>query len=134
MDGFIFGFLDNAVLIFGAFTGVEIERYIGGQGTRGAVFGAAIGNAVSDGIGAVADPALQAMALGIVLGTLVPIAFLPIAERVRRFFAARKEEREQDAEIERLNKLWDEEDEGPGIGFIDEMVEREPFVYLREVK
>ena len=48
MDGFIFGFVDNAVLIFGAVTGLEIEKYFKGSGVRGAVFGAAIGNTISE--------------------------------------------------------------------------------------
>ena len=46
MEGFIFGFVDNAVLIFGALTGLEIEKYFKGTGVRGAVFGAAIGNLI----------------------------------------------------------------------------------------
>ena len=79
MDGFIFGFVDNAVLIFGSVTGLEIERFFKlGSGIRGAVFGAAIGNTVSDALGCVFDPALQPMILGVVLGTLVPIMFIPL--------------------------------------------------------
>ena len=77
MDGFVFGFVDNAVLIFGAISGLEIEKYFEGSGVRGAVFGAEIGNTISDGLGCVFDPALQPMILGVVLGTLVPILFIP---------------------------------------------------------
>ena len=83
MDGFIFGVVDNAVLIFGAYTGCEIERYIGGRGRVGGILGAAIGNTVSDGLGAVLDPALQAMLLGVVLGTLLPIVAIPLVEWLR---------------------------------------------------
>ena len=82
-DGFIFGFVDNAVLIVGAYTGCEVERYVGGGGRVGAILGAAIGNTVSDGLGALIDPSLQAMVGGIVIGTLVPILAIPIAERFR---------------------------------------------------
>ena len=81
MDGFIFGFVDNAVLIFGAVTGLEIEKYFKGSGVRGAVFGAAIGNSISDGLGCVFDPALQPMSVGVVLGTLVPILFIPFLSK-----------------------------------------------------
>ena len=87
MEGFVFGFVDNAVLILGAFTGVEVERWVGGNGARGACFGAAIGNTVSDAIGCVADPALHAIALGVVVGTLVPIAFIPAVGWLRDRFA-----------------------------------------------
>ena len=81
MDGFIFGFVDNAVLIFGALTGLEIEKYFKGNGVRGAVFGAAIGNSISDGLGCVLDTALQPMIFGVVLGTLVPILFIPFLSK-----------------------------------------------------
>ena len=83
MDGLIFGFVDNAVLIFGAYTGCEIERYIGGRGRVGGILGAAIGNTVSDGLGAALDPALQGMLLGVVLGTLIPIVAIPMVESLR---------------------------------------------------
>jgi hypothetical protein len=83
MDGLTFGVVDNAVLIFGAYTGCEIERYIGGRGRVGGILGAAIGNTVSDGLGAVLDPALQPMLLGVVLGTLLPIVTIPVVEWMR---------------------------------------------------
>ncbi len=87
MDGFVFGFVDNAVLILGAFTGLEVERWVGGNGARGACFGAAIGNTVSDAIGCVADPALQSITLGVVIGTLIPILFIPAVGWLRDRFA-----------------------------------------------
>ena len=83
-DGFIFGFVDNAVLIFGAFTGFEIERFFKGSGVRGTIFGAAIGNTISDAFGAILDPSIQPLLLGIVIGTLIPILFIPIVERMMR--------------------------------------------------
>lgn len=83
MEGLIFGFVDNAVLIFGAYTGCEIERWIGGRGRVGGILGAAIGNTVSDGLGAILDPSLQPMVLGVVLGTLIPITVIPIIESLR---------------------------------------------------
>jgi hypothetical protein len=84
LDGFIFGFVDNAVLILGAFTGFEIERFFKGSGVRGTIFGAAIGNTISDAVGALLDPSIQPLLLGIVIGTLVPILFIPIVERMMR--------------------------------------------------
>ena len=81
MEGFIFGFVDNAVLIFGAVTGLEIEKYFKGSGVRGAVFGAAFGNSISDGLVCVLDPALQPMIYGVVLGTLVPILAIPFLSK-----------------------------------------------------
>jgi hypothetical protein len=81
-DGFIFGFVDNAILIIGAFTGFEIERFFKGSGVRGTILGAAIGNTISDAFGAILDPSLQPLLLGIFVGTLVPILFIPVIEYI----------------------------------------------------
>ena len=83
MDGMVFGFVDNAVLLIGAYWGASVESMLGGKTARGAILGAAFGNTVSDGIGAAIDPALQPMAFGIILGTLLPLLFIPLIERVR---------------------------------------------------
>jgi hypothetical protein len=88
MDGFVFGFIDNAVLIVGAVTGYEVERFLPKrlQVGLGAVVGAGIGNTVSDLLGAVVDPALTAMAGSIVLGCLAPMLVIPLIPAVRRIF------------------------------------------------
>ena len=80
MDGLIFGLIDNGVLIVGAFTGLEIEKVLPAkfQTGLGAVIGAAIGNTVSDLLGALVDPALQSMALGITAGCLIAAASIPV--------------------------------------------------------
>lgn len=83
LDGAIFGFADNAILLAGAYWGASVETMLGGKTARGAILGAAFGNTVSDGIGAAIDPALQPMVAGIVLGTLIPIAFIPAIEWMR---------------------------------------------------
>ena len=80
MDGIIFGFIDNAVLILGAVTGYEVERFLPRrfQVGVGAILGAGVGNTVSDFLGAVLDPALIHMTGGIVLGCLLPLAAIPL--------------------------------------------------------
>ena len=80
IDGLIFGFIDNAVLIAGAVTGYEVERFLPRrfQVGVGAIAGAGIGNTVSDALGAVLDPALVAMTGGIVLGCLIPLVAIPL--------------------------------------------------------
>jgi hypothetical protein len=80
IDGLIFGFIDNAVLIAGAVTGYEVERFLPRrfQVGVGAIAGAGIGNTVSDALGAVLDPALVAMTGGIVLGCLIPLVVIPL--------------------------------------------------------
>lgn len=79
MDGLIFGILDNAILIVGAVTGYEVERFLPRrlQVGVGAILGAGIGNTISDIVGALCDPALIHMVGGITLGCLIPLAIIP---------------------------------------------------------
>ena len=83
MDGLIFGLVDNGVLLVGAYTGLEVEKFLPRklQTGLGAVYGACIGNTVSDALGVMLDPSLQNMFTGVVLGCLIPIAFIPLLTR-----------------------------------------------------
>ena len=80
MDGLIFGLVDNGVLIFGAYTGLEIDRFFNGRGALGAVIGAGVGNTVSDGIGAMLDPSMHGMLAGVVTGCIVAMIAIPVIE------------------------------------------------------
>lgn len=84
-DGLIFGFIDNSLLLLGAYTGVSIEKLLNkkGSGVLGGVLGATIGNTISDGIGAIIDPSMRGMLTGIIIGTIIPILFVPLIERIR---------------------------------------------------
>ena len=84
-EGLIFGFIDNSILLLGAYTGVSIEKYMNkkGSGVLGGVLGATIGNSISDALGAILDPSMRGMLFGIILGTIIPIFFVPIIERIR---------------------------------------------------
>jgi hypothetical protein len=85
MDGLLFGFVDNAVLLIGAYTGLEVERFLPKrfQVGMGAVAGAGIGNTVSDAAGALIDPALLSMAGGITIGCLIPLLAIPVLAKLR---------------------------------------------------
>ena len=80
LDGTIFGFVDNAVLVLGAFSGLSIESKLPQrfQTGLGAIYGAAIGNTVSDALGAIIDPTLQSMVIGITLGCLLGLCTIPV--------------------------------------------------------
>jgi hypothetical protein len=88
-DGFTFGVVDNGVVLIGMYLGVDIEgwlaRRLGKKSNPllGAVVGATGFNAVSDGAAAVIDPAMHGMTLGIVIGCLTVMAFIPLAEKFR---------------------------------------------------
>ena len=87
MEGLIFGLLDNLILIVGAYTGLEIDRFFKGRGALGAVIGAAVGNTVSDGVGALIDPAMAGMFGGIVLGCIAAMVLIPLCELVKTCYA-----------------------------------------------
>jgi hypothetical protein len=56
-DFILFGIVDNGVMIFGAFTGLEIEKYLPKKFQSGhllIIAGAGIGNAFSDFLGGLA--------------------------------------------------------------------------------
>ena len=80
MEGLIFGLIDNGVLIVGAYTGLEIDRFFNGRGALGAVVGAGVGNTVSDALGAALDPTLNGALLGIVIGCIIPLVAIPVIE------------------------------------------------------
>ena len=83
--GLIFGFVDNFLLLIGAYTGISVEKFLNkkSSGVLGGVLGATIGNAISDGAGALIDPTMNGMFAGIVIGALIPILFIPLIERIR---------------------------------------------------
>ena len=78
-DGSIFGLMDNGIMIFCAWSGLEIEKALPQrlQVGLGALFGAGIGNTISDAAGALLDPAMVDMVGGITLGCILPMAIIP---------------------------------------------------------
>ena len=51
-DGIIFGLIDNGILAFTTLVGIDIDKYFKGTGVHGAIYGALIGNSLSDFVGA----------------------------------------------------------------------------------
>ncbi len=47
-DGIIYGLIDNGVLAFATVLGIDIDKYFKGSGVNGALYGALIGNSLSD--------------------------------------------------------------------------------------
>lgn len=80
IDFIIFGIVDNAVMIFGAFTGLEVEKYLPERFRLGhlmAIVGAGLGNTFSDFLGGVValNPSL---AFGSAIGCLIGLILIPI--------------------------------------------------------
>ena len=90
-NGLLFGLLDNGVLIAFAFKGMTMDdvllarfpTLLGAERGIGAVLGGAVGNTISDGIGAVVDPYTRAAVLGIILGCILPMLVIPLITKYR---------------------------------------------------
>ena len=77
--GFIvYGIVDNGVMILGAMTGLELERFLPKKFQTGilTVVGAGIGNTVSDFMGG-ASTLNWELAFGTALGCLIGLFFIP---------------------------------------------------------
>jgi hypothetical protein len=79
LEFIIFGIIDNLVMIIGAMTGCEVEKYLPKQFQNGlgTVVGAGLGNATSDWLGG-AGAGNLAMANGTALGCIIGLAFIPV--------------------------------------------------------
>jgi uncharacterized membrane protein YeaQ/YmgE (transglycosylase-associated protein family) len=80
IDFIIFGITDNAVMIFGAFTGYEVERYLPKRFQLGhlmPIVGAGLGNTVSDFMGGVMATNMP-LAFGSAIGCLIGLILIPI--------------------------------------------------------
>ena len=78
LDYIIFGLVDNGVVILGALYGLHLEKYLPRkfQVGMGAVYGAGLGNAVSDFLGG-AVTASWALAFGTAIGCLLILLLVP---------------------------------------------------------
>ena len=95
-DGFLFGAIDNGVVLIGMYMGIDIEGWVAkrlGKKSNpllGAVVGATGFNTISDGAAAAIDPSMQGMTLGVMLGCVIVMLAIPFIESMR------KEKRETD--------------------------------------
>tara|TARA_R100001163_G_scaffold12029_1_gene11158 strand:+ start:177 stop:455 length:279 start_codon:yes stop_codon:yes gene_type:complete len=83
IDFIIFGITDNAVMIFGAFTGYEVEKYLPKRFQLGhlmPIVGAGLGNTVSDFMGGVMATNMP-LAFGSAIGCLIGLILIPIMAR-----------------------------------------------------
>lgn len=81
--GFIFGFMHAFIMILGYYSGWSINRLlkIMSNGYIAGIFGAALSHIIADLIASLVDPHIRKMVLGIVIGGIMPLFFIPILER-----------------------------------------------------
>ena len=69
-NGDIFGIVDNGILVVVTLYGIYKDQQQGGKGIVGGLFGALIGNAISDFVAALIDPSARHLAIGVFAGCM----------------------------------------------------------------
>lgn len=84
IDYIIFGIVDNAVMLVGAFFGLELEKYFPKrlQVGLGVMVGAGLGNTIGDFLAGVASWNLS-LAVGTGLGCLIGLLLIPILHKIK---------------------------------------------------
>ena len=87
LDFIIYGIVDNGVMIVGAMTGYELERYLPKklQKGLGAVVGAGLGNTTSDFLGGLSAMNLE-LATGTAFGCIIGLGFIPTILILKRAY------------------------------------------------
>ena len=82
MRGFVFGFVHVAIMLLGYYSGWSINRFlkIVSKGYIAGIFGAVFSHILADLIASYLDPYIRSMIFGIVLGGIIPLAFIPLLE------------------------------------------------------
>tara|TARA_B100000686_G_scaffold337453_1_gene408601 strand:- start:691 stop:1053 length:363 start_codon:yes stop_codon:yes gene_type:complete len=83
LKGFVFGFMHCAITLIGYYTGLSLNRFlkIMSNGYIAGIFGAALSHVIADLIASLIDPHIRSLALGIVIGGIVPLFFIPLLEK-----------------------------------------------------
>ena len=83
LRGFIFGLVHVGIMLIGFYTGWSINRLlkIVSNGFIAGIVGVVIAHVIADYIAASLDPNIRSAALGIVMGGLVPLIFVPFLEK-----------------------------------------------------
>ena len=83
LRGFVFGLVHVGIMLIGFYTGWSINRLlkIVSNGFIAGIFGVIIAHVIADYIAATLDPDIRSAAIGIVIGGLVPLIFIPFLEK-----------------------------------------------------
>ena len=83
LRGFIFGLVHTTIPLIGFYSGWSINRMLKilSNGYIAGIIGVIIAHVIADYIAATLDPNLRTAAIGIVLGGLIPLIFIPFLEK-----------------------------------------------------
>ena len=83
LRGFVFGLVHVGIMLIGFYTGWSINRLlkIVSNGFIAGIIGVIIAHVIADYIAATLDPHVRSAAIGIVIGGLIPLIFIPLLEK-----------------------------------------------------
>ena len=83
LRGFVFGLVHVGIMLIGFYTGWSINRLlkIVSNGFIAGIVGVIVAHVIADYIAATLDPDIRSAAIGIVVGGLVPLIFIPLLEK-----------------------------------------------------
>ena len=83
LRGFIFGLVHVGIMLIGFYTGWSINRLlkIVSNGFIAGIVGVIVAHVIADYIAATLDPDIRSAAIGIVIGGLIPLIFIPLLEK-----------------------------------------------------
>ena len=83
LRGFVFGLVHVGIMLIGFYTGWSINRLLKiiSNGFKAGIIGVVIAHVIADYIAATLDPDIRSAALGIVIGGLLPLIFIPFLEK-----------------------------------------------------
>ena len=83
LRGFVFGLVHVGIMLIGFYTGWSINRLLKilSNGFIAGIVGVIIAHVIADYIAATLDPDIRSAAIGIVVGGLVPLIFIPLLEK-----------------------------------------------------
>ena len=83
LRGFIFGLVHVGIMLIGYYTGWSINRLlkIVSNGFIAGIVGVVFAHVIADYIAATLDPDIRSAAVGIVIGGVLPIIFVPFLEK-----------------------------------------------------
>ena len=83
LRGFIFGFVHVSIMLLGYYTGFSINRFLKlvSNGYIAGIVGAALSHIIADLIASYIAPHTRCMILGIVVGGIIPLIFIPFLEK-----------------------------------------------------
>ena len=83
LRGFVFGVVHVGLLIIGYYSGWSINRLLktATSGHVAGIIGALIAHILADLIASLLDPTMRSATLGIVIGGILPLLFIPLLEK-----------------------------------------------------